>query len=124
MPTDRRARANRVNARSSTGPKSPEGKRIAALNSTKHGLSRAPGHAEATDTAACEIAFLEVEHLARQALERLALHSLVSPSDLDNLDHTARIAQIHAAISTLVKLERYRTPRYRAWVQSNLDQMS
>lgn len=123
MTTDRRARANRVNAGLSTGPKSQDGKRASALNATKHGLSRARGRVQATDPAACEAAFLEVEHLARQALNRLALHLEASPSDADTLDHSRGIAEINAQISILMQLERYRTPRYRVWLRSLVGQL-
>jgi hypothetical protein len=39
MTADRRARVNRLNAQKSTGPKSLEGKRRAAQNARRHGLS-------------------------------------------------------------------------------------
>ena len=37
--TDQQLEANRANAQLSTGPKTPEGKRRASLNSYRHGLS-------------------------------------------------------------------------------------
>jgi hypothetical protein len=36
--SDKQARANRQNARKSTGPKTPEGKSVVRLNALKHGL--------------------------------------------------------------------------------------
>jgi hypothetical protein len=39
MSSDAKIQANRDNAKLSTGPKTPEGKTIASLNSRKHGLS-------------------------------------------------------------------------------------
>ena len=39
MTSPQRRRANRLNARRSTGPKSPRGKRASSLNAMKHGLS-------------------------------------------------------------------------------------
>jgi hypothetical protein len=38
MASDKQIRANRRNARKSTGPKSPEGKAVVGLNALKHGL--------------------------------------------------------------------------------------
>ena len=39
MTSDRRQRANRANAKSSTGPKTAAGKALAAQNAFRHGLN-------------------------------------------------------------------------------------
>jgi hypothetical protein len=38
MPTEAQIKANRLNARKSTGPKSPEGKAASSLNALKSGI--------------------------------------------------------------------------------------
>ena len=38
MTSERQAEANRQNAQKSTGPRTPAGKAVVALNGTKHGL--------------------------------------------------------------------------------------
>jgi hypothetical protein len=38
MTSERQAEANRQNATKSTGPRTPAGKAVVALNGTKHGL--------------------------------------------------------------------------------------
>ncbi|WP_426050859.1 hypothetical protein [Brevundimonas sp. SL161] len=66
----------------------------------------------------CEAAFLEVEEHAHQALGCLGLLLTVHPDDLETLDSRRRLEEVSDAIAALEKLERYRTPRFRAWVKS------
>ena len=117
MVADRRASTNRANARLSTGPRSWEGKQASAKNAIKHGLSRAIKGAQAADSLDCECAFVEVEQHARRAFDRLALALNENHQDIAALDWDERMCRINAAISILEKLERYRAPRFRAWVK-------
>jgi hypothetical protein len=57
MASERQAAANRRNARNSTGPRSPSGKKRAGQNALPHGLTRRMSSAEFDR---------EVEGLARQ----------------------------------------------------------
>lgn len=116
--SERRVCANRGNARLSTGPKSLEGKRVSASNAVKHGLSRAGRVSRAADRQGCEAAFLEAEELAQQGFKRLGSLLILEPEELERLDHGRRLEEISDAIAALEKLDRYRTPRFRAWVKS------
>ena len=116
--SERRVCANQGNARLSTGPKSLQGKQASAENALTHGLSRARQGTPGVGLQDCEAAFLEVEEHAHQALGRLGLLLIVQPDDLETLDSRRRLEEISDAIAALEKLERYRTPRFRAWVKS------
>lgn len=70
----------------------------------------------------CEAAFLEVEVLVRQELNRLSSLLVIQPEELETLDSHRRLEEISGAVAALEKLERYRTPRFRAWVKSIADQ--
>ena len=91
------------------------------MNAIKHGLSRV-NSARAADPQTCRVALLEVEHQARVAFHRLALELSEQPEAPEFLDWDVRMSRISAAISSLTKLERYRTPRFRAWVKSIADE--
>ena len=55
-------------------------------------------------------------------LRRLGVLLIVQPDDLETLDSRRRLEEVSDAIAALEKLERYRTPRFRAWVKSIADQ--
>lgn len=96
MTSDRKIRANRQNARASTGPKTARGRARAARNALRHALSVAvhsdPALCEEAETLAREIAGpdanAETQQLARQVAEaqvdlrrvRYARHQLLSDS--------------------------------------------
>ena len=61
MITERQARANRANARRSTGPTSARGKARAAQNARRHGLSQ--------DILADPVLAREVEDLAQRLVD-------------------------------------------------------
>ena len=65
MTNDRKIKANRANARVSTGPRTVEGRTRSARNALRHGLSLRV----CSDPALCE----EVEALAMDRYERRAL---------------------------------------------------
>ena len=77
MTSDRKIKANRANARASTGPKTAKGRARAARNALRHGLSLPvcsnPALSEEVETLAREIAGpdanAETQELARQVAE-------------------------------------------------------
>jgi hypothetical protein len=104
LTSDRKIRANRANARASTGPQSPQGRARAATNALRHTLSLPvcsnPALSEEVETLAREIAGPgvneETQELARQVAEaqidlrrvRYARHRSLSAALSDQ--HTPR----------------------------------
>lgn len=82
MTSDRKRLSNRANARKSTGPKSTAGRRRAAQNARKHGLSLAimsdPLWSEEVEAAVNEL----VEDAADPAIRQLALDVAIPQIDL------------------------------------------
>jgi hypothetical protein len=76
--SERKIRANRANARASTGPKTAEGRARSIRNARRHGLSLPvlsdPISSQEVEELACEIAGTsanaEIHELARRALSR------------------------------------------------------
>ena len=77
MTSDRKIKANRANARASTGPKTAQGRARTARNALRHALSLPvcsnPALSEEVETLACEIAgpgaSAETKELARRVAE-------------------------------------------------------
>ena len=102
MTSERKIRANRANARASTGPQTTRGRARAARNALRHGLSLPvgsnPAFSEEVETLAREIAGpaanAETQELARQVAEaqidlrrvRYARHQFLSDT-LSNQDY-------------------------------------
>jgi len=83
LTSDRRIKANRANARASTGPKTAQGRARAVRNALRHGLSLPiysdPALSEEVDTLAREIAGIDPnaevqEHARRVAEAQIDLH--------------------------------------------------
>lgn len=120
----RKARANRTNARSSTGPRSPAGKARASQNARQHGLSVSalhdPDHSSAVkswaqrllgdnkspalEVIALQFAAAQVDLLRVRQARHLALtRALTDPSAADG-----SISEAVAKVATeLAALERY-----------------
>ena len=105
MTSDRKIKANRANARASTGPKTARGRARAARNALRHGLSLPvrsdPALSEEVETLAREIAGPDantrIKELARRVAEaqidlrrvRYARHQLLSDA-LSNPNYDSR----------------------------------
>ncbi len=128
---DPRAVRNRANAQRSTGPTSPEGKERSSQNSAKHGLSRRSPCPAFSSGADAEAAFNEAQHQAGLLLNDLG--RLSSPTmqalcegvggvdvhiNLQALCEEDILAKMRETVVRLEKLDRYRTPRLRAWLKS------
>ena len=113
--SERRNCANRVNAQRSTGPRSHAGKTISSKNAFKHGLT-CGRRIDLSDPVGCEAAFRAAEICAAGALSRLA-SSLGLPLAADDRAGACDPVEIWSAVQELEALERYRTPRLKAWLQ-------
>lgn len=112
--SDPRAVRNRANAQLSTGPKSPEGKERASQNSAKHGLSSRSLSPVCSSGADAHEAFKEAQHQAGILLNELGRLSNPAMQTLSEQDVLARMRE---TIVRLERLDRYRTPRLRAWLK-------
>jgi hypothetical protein len=106
LTSDRKIKANRANARASTGPKTANGRARAARNALRHALSLPvcsnPALSDEVETLAREIAGpdanAETQDLARQVAEaqielrrvRYARHKLLSDALADPYDDNSR----------------------------------
>ncbi|MHA7826148.1 MAG: hypothetical protein ACX93P_01130 [Roseovarius sp.] len=90
---DTRDRANRENARRSTGPRSPKGKRRAAQNAQRHGVMSHAARTARRERLLAEMALPEIAPLA---------HLSASDPDVIRLvDAVARLQLVHEAETAL-----------------------
>ncbi len=68
MSTSAQIETNRINAKSSTGPTSPEGKATSSRNAVGHGLSATPNTLFASDTEAQNNFALHIQKLRKECL--------------------------------------------------------
>ena len=131
MTSERKIRANRANARASTGPKSSQGRARAARNALRHGLNLPvcsdPALAEDVEALTHEIAgseaSAEIRELARQVAEaqidlrrvRYARQQLLS-RDLGDPDYRPRSSAQHRADDKILDLLQRFAPRVHASV--------
>ncbi len=88
-----RNRANRENARRSTGPRSPEGKRRAAQNAQRHGVMSHAARATLRERLLAEVALPESAPLARL--------SASDPDVIRLVDAVARLQLVREAETAL-----------------------
>ena len=138
MTSKRKIRANRANARASTGPKSRQGRARAARNALRHGLNLPvcadPALAEEVEALTHEIAgsdaSAEIRELARQVAEaqidlrrvRYARQQLLS-RNLSDPDYRSR-PQVRAANKALNLLRRFAPKVHASVVAKRLPPMS
>lgn len=115
--SERQILANRANARLSTGPRSNNGKSTSAKNAVKHGLSRKPLDQWQAANAFndCKADLLETESCAHKLFTRLQDQTEIDKSHPRSTQQA--ILEISTTIRALEMLERYRTPRLRAWLE-------
>ena len=123
MTSDRKIKANRANARASTGPKTAQGRARAARNALRHGLSLPvfsdPALSEEVEALAREIAGpdanAEIQELARRVAEaqidlrrvRYARHQLLSGALSDPYyESRANVREKLAVLSSLLRAKR------------------
>ena len=142
MTSERKIRANRANARASTGPKSRQGRARAARNALRHGLNLPvcadPALAEEVEALTHEIAgsdaSAEIRELARQVAEaqidlrrvRYARQQLLS-RNLSDPDYRSRFRsrpQVRAANKALNLLRRFAPKVHASVVAKRLPPMS
>ena len=127
MTSTRKIKANRANARASTGPKTAQGRARTARNALRHGLSvpvfSDPVFSEEVDALAREIAGpdagAEVLELARRVAEaeidlrrvRYARHQLLNGALSDpDYESEARIREKHALVCRCARVDGPFTP--------------
>ena len=124
MTSDRKIKANRANARASTGPKTADGRARSARNALRHALSLPicsnPALSEEVETLAREIAGTgadaETQELARQVAEaqidlrrvRYARHQFLSDALSDQYYDSH--ANVRSKLKTICKLLRAKAP--------------
>lgn len=92
MATERQIRANRINARSSTGPRTVSGRAAVSQNAYRHGLSRSsPGGIEAEQSIRSLALGIAGDAASPQALE---LAEQISSAEFD----VQRVRQLKAAL--------------------------
>ena len=141
MTSERKIRANRANARASTGPKSRQGRARAARNALRHGLNLPvcadPALAEEVEALTHEIAgsdaSAEIRDLARQVAEaqvdlrrvRYARHQMLSRnlSDPDYRSCLSPSAQVRVAKKVLSLLQRFSPELHASVVAKRLTPM-
>ena len=142
MTSKRKIRANRANARASTGPKSRQGRARAARNALRHGLNLPvcadPALAEEVEALTHEIAgsdaSAEIRELARQVAEaqidlrrvRYARQQLLS-RNLSDPDYRSRFrsrAQVRAANKAIDLLRRFAPKVHASVVAKRLPPMT
>lgn len=114
---------NRENAKSSTGPRSAAGKERSSKNATRHGLAKPSGKAADLFTGSSAVNALEARYAdfaqaeteAHILLQKLEAAMAAPESSDDNSDRER--AEVEAFLVGLARLERYRTPRLRAWLK-------
>ncbi len=90
MRANARARANRLNAKRSTGPKSEDGKNRSALNALKHGLSIPVGMVPECSSAVQEYMSLLIEEGAPDAIRDTARIFAEAQVDIDRVRQVRR----------------------------------
>ena len=99
--SDARINANRLNARKSSGPKTPEGKAKARANAVKHGLTGAGVALPSEDAALVEQRFLTLQE--EMVPSNLASHLLIRQMALSSVRIERAAQQESAALASKVR---------------------